>query len=352
MINRGWILGCLVFLFALGCEAIDSGELNEIEDANFDERASTGHTSNNLKPGGEVALNQYLQSSDGSHRLYLQGDGNLVLRRMSDMKALWASGTNGKSVSVFRFRTGGDLVLKTASGSTVWSSKTDGSGATELHLHSAGKLVLYRNTTVVWSANGAPNPTDNCPNDPNKTEPGKCGCGVPEGTCGEDDDGGDDGGGADSGSSNTLLVHDGAWKYVYCSGSTVKVSSSSSKKQRWVKRGERSIYNETVKQYLYCPERDGGYAPTLCKCSGSSENYHTKTSKTGGSAPATIPLNRDIYIAPNNNMNACFKVIRGDQVHAPCAIEPWRNQTCRKDNGDSFSSSEHALPCNKFRLNG
>ncbi|MCU0665442.1 MAG: hypothetical protein MUC50_24350, partial [Myxococcota bacterium] len=25
--------------------------------------------------------------------------------------------------------------------------------------------------------------TDNCPNDPNKTEPGLCGCGVPEGTC-------------------------------------------------------------------------------------------------------------------------------------------------------------------------
>jgi hypothetical protein len=25
---------------------------------------------------------------------------------------------------------------------------------------------------------------DNCPNDPNKTEPGQCGCGVPEGTCG------------------------------------------------------------------------------------------------------------------------------------------------------------------------
>ncbi|MCU0665180.1 MAG: glycoside hydrolase family 71/99-like protein, partial [Myxococcota bacterium] len=27
---------------------------------------------------------------------------------------------------------------------------------------------------------------DNCPNDPNKTEPGQCGCGVPEGTCGGD----------------------------------------------------------------------------------------------------------------------------------------------------------------------
>jgi len=28
-----------------------------------------------------------------------------------------------------------------------------------------------------------PGDIDNCPNDPNKTEPGECGCGVPEGTC-------------------------------------------------------------------------------------------------------------------------------------------------------------------------
>jgi len=155
----------------------------------------------------------------------------------------------------------------------------------------------------------------------------------------------------DSGSSNTLMVQDGSWKYVYCSGSAVKVSSSSSNKQRWVKRGARNIYNESVKKYLYCPELDGGYAPTECECSDRVENYHQKTSATTGSAPATISLNRDIYISPNNNMNACFKVIRGDRVHSPCAIEPWRNQTCRKDNGDSFSSSEHAAPCNKFRLN-
>jgi hypothetical protein len=163
--------------------------------------------------------------------------------------------------------------------------------------------------------------------------------------------GGSSGGSADSGSSNTLLVHAGGWKYVYCSGSAVKVSGSASNKQRWVKRGTRTIYNESVGKYLYCPERDGGYAPTECTCSSRSENYHQKTSATGGTAPATISTNRDIYIAPNNNMNACFKVIRGDRVHAPCAIEPWRNQTCRKDNGDSFSSSEHAAPCNKFRLN-
>jgi hypothetical protein len=179
ILNLRYIVGCFAFLFVLGCESIDSADSN----TELDERAaSTGHTSNNLVPGGQLTLNQYLQSSDGSHRLNLQGDGNLVLLRMSDKKPLWASGTNGKSVTLFRFRTGGDLVLRTASGSTVWSSKTDGSGATKLHLHSAGNLVLYKDSTVVWSVNGSP-VTDECPNDPNKTKPGLCGCGVPEGTC-------------------------------------------------------------------------------------------------------------------------------------------------------------------------
>ncbi|MCU0665182.1 MAG: hypothetical protein MUC50_23005, partial [Myxococcota bacterium] len=180
LMKRACIGGFLAFLL-VGCEAIDSVETDNMEETGLDERASTGHTSNNLVPDGELAINQYLQAADGSHRLYLQSDGNLVLRRLSDNASLWASGTNGKSATRFKFQSDGNLVLRTASGTAVWSSKTSGSGATELHLHSAGQLVLYRNTTVVWSANGAP--TDECPNDPNKTKPGLCGCGVPEGTC-------------------------------------------------------------------------------------------------------------------------------------------------------------------------
>ncbi|MCU0692522.1 MAG: hypothetical protein MUF54_14070 [Polyangiaceae bacterium] len=141
----------------------------------------TGHLSNNLVPNGQLTLGQYLQSSDGSHRFTLQSDGNLVIHRTSDKVVLWASGTSGKSATRFKFQSDGNLVLRTASGTSVWSSKTAGSGATQLHMHSAGTLVLYKNSTVVWSANGSP--VDQCPNDPNKTVPGLCGCGVPEGTC-------------------------------------------------------------------------------------------------------------------------------------------------------------------------
>ncbi|MCU0755502.1 MAG: hypothetical protein MUE46_10330 [Xanthomonadales bacterium] len=154
---------------------------------------------------------------------------------------------------------------------------------------------------------------------------------------------------------NTLLVNADGWKYVYCSSSStkVKVTSDASRKQRWVKPSRsRQIYNETVNKYLYCPERDGGLAPTDCVCStNQAENYHEKTSAVTGPAPASITLNRSIYLGPNNNFNACLKVIRGNEVHAPCAITPWRNQNCRAGSGTSFTSAEHAQPCFQFRLN-
>lgn len=116
---------------------------------------STGVTSNDLLPNAQLTKGQYLQSADGSHRLTLQSDGNLVLRRLSDNKALWATGTSGKSATRFVFQTDGNLVLRTSAGKAVWHSKTAGTGATKLHLHSAGSLVLYKNSTAVWSVNGS-----------------------------------------------------------------------------------------------------------------------------------------------------------------------------------------------------
>lgn len=185
LVTSGYILGCFAFLFMLGCESVDSTEFEGADESDLNGRvASSGHTSNNLVPDGVLTANQYLQSADGAHRLYMQGDGNLVLRRMSDKKALWSSRTSGKSATKFIFQSDGNLVLYTAAGKAVWASNTSKSGATELHLHSAGQLVLYKNSTVVWSANGAPVSTDECPDDPNKTQPGVCGCGVPEGSCG------------------------------------------------------------------------------------------------------------------------------------------------------------------------
>jgi V8-like Glu-specific endopeptidase len=117
--------------------------------------SSSGVASNDLLPKGQLTKGQYLQSADGSHRLSLQSDGNLVLSRRSDNKTLWATGTSGTSATRFVFQGDGNLVLRTSEGKAVWHSKTAGSGATKLHLHSAGSLVLYKNSTAVWAANGS-----------------------------------------------------------------------------------------------------------------------------------------------------------------------------------------------------
>ena len=43
-----------------------------------------------------MTTNQYLQSSDGRYRFYLQSDGNLVLRVVSSGASLWSSATHGQ----------------------------------------------------------------------------------------------------------------------------------------------------------------------------------------------------------------------------------------------------------------
>lgn len=115
--------------------------------------STTGHASNNLVPNGQLTSSQYLQSSNSQYRLYLQGDGNVVLRRMSDKKPLWATGTNGKFATRLIFQGDGNLVLRTASGAAVWSSKTAGRGGTLLQLNDDGSLAIYTGTSVVWSVN-------------------------------------------------------------------------------------------------------------------------------------------------------------------------------------------------------
>lgn len=86
------------------------------------------HRGQTLTPG------HYL--SNGSQKLVLQGDGNLVLYR--DRTAVWATGARGDTLTV---QADGNLVL-TRSGRPVWASHTSGL-PTHLALQGDGNLVLY-----------------------------------------------------------------------------------------------------------------------------------------------------------------------------------------------------------------
>ena len=57
-------------------------------------------------------------------------------------------------------------------------------------------ITVGYNTTIDTDGDGVPDVDDGCPTDPNKIEPGNCGCGIPETDCGNNgENGGSSGGG-------------------------------------------------------------------------------------------------------------------------------------------------------------
>ena len=116
-----------------------------------------------LNVGEQLGANEYLQSNNGSYRLYMQGDGNLVLRNAAS-DALWTSRTNGKGAVRLNMKGDGNLVMYTSASQTVWATGTNGKGATRAFLRNDGNFVLYTSSNVaVWSTNTAQSDGDTTP---------------------------------------------------------------------------------------------------------------------------------------------------------------------------------------------
>lgn len=86
---------------------------------------------------------QSIDTADRRFHLVMQTDGNLVL--YSPTHALWATGTDGKSVSFLAMQLDGNLVLYDRSGRPLWYSGTAGYGFLHLVVQQDGNLVLYSN---------------------------------------------------------------------------------------------------------------------------------------------------------------------------------------------------------------
>lgn len=113
--------------------------------------AATGGVSS-LAVGQQLNTNQSLTSANGQYKLFLQSDGNVVLRNASGT-ALWSTGTNGKGGTRLVMQSDGNLVIYTSSNAAVWATGTNGKGATQLLLRDDGKLVLRTaGGSVVWSS--------------------------------------------------------------------------------------------------------------------------------------------------------------------------------------------------------
>jgi len=93
---------------------------------------------------------QSLQSHDRAYKLALQTDGNLVLYSVN--RAIWASGTAGKTAQKLVMQPDGNLVLYNQSGSALWSSGTAGKSTSALFVQKDGNLVVYNGSGPTWSS--------------------------------------------------------------------------------------------------------------------------------------------------------------------------------------------------------
>ncbi|MEV5879951.1 hypothetical protein AB0L75_38225 [Streptomyces sp. NPDC052101] len=102
--------------------------------------------------GGWWAQTQYT-------RLVMQPDGNFVIYRKHDGKAIWSSGTSGHSGAYAYMQSDGNLVVYSSTGSALWSTHTSGHTGAYALLQSDGNFVVYTSTGgpgkggALWAGN-------------------------------------------------------------------------------------------------------------------------------------------------------------------------------------------------------
>ncbi|WP_225097996.1 hypothetical protein [Streptomyces sp. CoH27] len=79
-------------------------------------------------------------------RLVMQPDGNFVIYRKRDGKAIWTSNTYGHAGAYAYMQTDGNLVVYSSSGSALWSTHTNGDSGAYALMQSDGNFVVYKST--------------------------------------------------------------------------------------------------------------------------------------------------------------------------------------------------------------
>lgn len=106
-----------------------------------------------LDPGQQLNVGDTLVSWDGTTKLIMQADGNLVLYRNDNGAALWASNTWGKPVTHAIMQGDGNFVCYDNNGVAYWATGTWGNPGAFVLLQTDGDLVVYKqNGTILWSS--------------------------------------------------------------------------------------------------------------------------------------------------------------------------------------------------------
>lgn len=109
---------------------------------------------NQLLANQQLNINDHLDPSDNECHLIMQSDGNLVLYRNDNGRALWASNTWGKPVNHAIMQTDGNFVCYDAGGHPYWATGTDGHPGSSVILQDDGNLVVYSSAHVALWASG------------------------------------------------------------------------------------------------------------------------------------------------------------------------------------------------------
>jgi hypothetical protein len=112
----------------------------------------TPTATNSLQANQQLGLDQYRTSTSGKFRVYLQGDGNLVLKNLSTAALIWSSNTPNKGGQRLVMQGDGNLVLYSTSGAPLWATGT--TGGSYLMVQGDGNLVLFSASgTALWASN-------------------------------------------------------------------------------------------------------------------------------------------------------------------------------------------------------
>jgi hypothetical protein len=107
-----------------------------------------------LTANEQLNVNDHLDPPNGTTRLIMQGDGNLVLYNNRNGKALWASNTWNTPVSHAIMQGDGNFVCYDAAGKAYWGTGTWTDPGSYVVLQDDGNLVLYGpNGGALWATN-------------------------------------------------------------------------------------------------------------------------------------------------------------------------------------------------------
>jgi hypothetical protein len=106
---------------------------------------------NRLLSGQGLIPGDSLESQDGSWKLAMQSDGNLVLYNSSN-QAVWATNTAGRTnIWDLIMQADGNLVVFDTSGDTLWGSDTSGNANATLEIEDGGFVIYNAQNDPIWS---------------------------------------------------------------------------------------------------------------------------------------------------------------------------------------------------------